>query len=263
MEQQLLRAGLWLHTLLVGVCGLALYLAPASAVLLWPWMLPPLAARFVGSLLLASALDTGIAAAAPSAPTIAGSLLMGVSLYGLIALTGVLALGDLGISTMLVLWLAVFGALAVLSAGCLLSLIGLDTELASAQPQTPLLRGLLLVDCVLVAPVGLLMYIAPAIARRFWPWDMPPINIRLIGSIFVATMILSLWALRQRGWEQVRPSVAAGGAFATLALIASVLHFSLFDPSRLVTWIFLFLYAIVSLGGILVLVQYRLRRATT
>jgi hypothetical protein len=73
--------------------------------------------------------------------------------------------------------------------------------------------------------------------------------VRLIGSIFVATAALSLWALRPRTWEEVRPSVVAGGTFATLALIASFVHFNLFDPSRLVTWLFVALYAVVAAGA--------------
>jgi hypothetical protein len=112
----------------------------------------------------------------------------------------------------------------------------------------------------LVAPVGLLMYLAPEVAQRFWPWTLPPINVRLIGSIFVATAVLTLWALRQRAWEEVRPRVVAGGMFATLALIASLLHFDLFDPGRLVTWLFVALYAIVAAGAWLATLMHARRR---
>ena len=90
---------------------------------------------------------------------------------------------------------------------------------------------------------------SPELAQRFWPWNLAPINVRLIGSIFVATAVLTLWALRQRTWEEVRPSVVAGGTFATLALIASFVHFNLFDPSRLVTWLFVALYVVVAAGA--------------
>jgi hypothetical protein len=69
-------------------------------------------------------------------------------------------------------------------------------------------------------------------------------------------MALSFWGLRQRTWEQVKPSVAAGGTFATLALIASFLHFSLFKPDRLVTWLFIALYAFVAAGSWLAIGQY-------
>jgi hypothetical protein len=50
--------------------------------------------------------------------------------------------------------------------------------------------------------------------------------------------------------------VAAGGAFATLALIASFLHFNQFDPGRTVTWVFVALYAVVALGAWLAMLLY-------
>lgn len=261
MTTTTLRTFLWLHTAIAGLAGLAYYLLPAAAAAAWPWPLPPLAARFVGSLLIASALNTGLTAVAHNDLPVNGALLSGLVLYGLMALTGVMALGEPGMSGGLPIWIAVFGGLSLLSGALLGARTGTPLDHAGTRPPSRLLRGLLALDCLLVAPVGLMMYLAPTLARPFWPWDLPPINIRLIGSIFVATMIVSLWALRQRSWEEVRPGVATGGAFATLALIASLLHFDLFDPNRAITWAFVALYAIVALGAWLVIAQYLLLKS--
>jgi hypothetical protein len=244
-----IRAILWLHTLFAGAAGAALYLFPAVAGSFWPWPLPALAARFVGALLLGAAIDTGLTAAARDELPIVGALLMGLVLYGLIDLTGVLALGALGASNGLLAWIALVGVLALGFGGLLAMRVDAPRDRSRARPQSSYLRGLLWLDFALVAPVGLLMYLAPEVAQRFWPWSLPPINVRLIGSIFVATAALTLWALRQRTWEEVRPSVVAGGTFATLALIASFLHFNLFDPGRLVTWLFVALYVVVAAGA--------------
>jgi hypothetical protein len=264
MNTTTLRTILWLHTLIAGLAGAALYLIPAAAGGAWPWPLPALAARFVGALLLAGAIYSGLTAAAPDELPVVGALLMGLILYGLIALTGVLALGDLGGSNSLLAWIALFGALALGFGGILGARVDVRRDRSHARPQSGFLRGLLWVDFALVAPVGLLMYLAPAIAQRFWPWNLPPINVRLIGSIFVATAVLTLWGLRQRTWEEVGPSVVAGGIFATLALIASFIHFNLFDPNRLVTWLFVAVYVIVAVGAWLAVLQHaRGRRAAS
>ena len=255
-----LRTILWLHTLIAGAAGAALFLFPIMAGGFWPWPLPPLAARFVGALLLGAATDTGLTAGAHDDLPVVGSLLMGLVLYGLIDLTGVLALGTLGASNGLLAWIALFGALALGFGGLLAARVDAPRDRTRARPQSRFLRGLLWLDFVLVAPVGLLMYLAPEVAQRFWPWSLKPIDVRLIGSIFVATAVLSFWALRQRTWEEVRPRVAAGGAFATLALIASFIHFNLFDPSRLVTWLFVSLYAIVAAGAWLAMILQSRRR---
>jgi hypothetical protein len=256
MNTNTLRAAFWLHTAVAGVAGLALYLFPAVAGPLWPWPLPALAARFVGSLLIAAAVASSLSAISRDELPVSGALLMGLTLYGLIALTGVMALGDLGATSGLLVLIAVFGGVSLLTGAGLAVRAGAPLNRAGARPQSRLLRGLFRLEILLVAPVGLLMYLAPAVAQRFWPWDLPPINVRLIGSIFVATMIGSFWGLRQRTWEEIRPIVAAGGTFTTLALIASLLHFNLFNPARLVTWAFIALYVLVALGAWLVLAQY-------
>ena len=249
MTTSTVRAILWLHTLIAGATGAALFLFPAIAGSYWPWPLPGLAARFVGALLLGAAIDSGLTAGARDELPVVGSLLMGLVLYGLIGLTGVLALGALGASNGLLAWIALLGAVALGFGGLLATRVDTRRDRNRARPQSRFLRGLLWLDFTLVAPVGLLMYLAPEVAQRFWPWALPPINVRLIGSIFVATAALSLWALRQRTWEEVAPRVVAGGTFATLALIASFLHFNLFDPGRLLTWLFVAIYAIVAAGA--------------
>jgi hypothetical protein len=255
MKNNTLGIIFWLHTLIVGVAGLALYIFPAVGGV-WPWPLPPLAARFVGSLLIGAAINTGLTAAARDDQPAVGALLMGLILYGLIALTGVLGAGEIGLTTPLLIWIGIFAGMPLLAGALLAARAGTPLDRAGARPQSRFLRWLLALDLLLVAPVGLLMYFAPVVARSYWPWDLPPINVRLIGSIFVATMALSFWALRQRTWEQVKPSVAAGGTFATLALIASFLHFSQFNPDRLVTWLFIALYAFVAAGSWLAIGQY-------
>lgn len=256
MSINTLRAAFWLHTVGAGAIGLVLYIFPAIAGSLWPWPLPPLAARFVGSLLLASAVASSLIGASSSELPVSGALLMGLTLYGLIALTGVMALGELALTTGVLVCIAVFGVAALLGGGVLIARAGIPLNRAGARPQSRLLRGLLLIEFLLVTPVGLMMYLAPTIAQRLWPWELTPINIRLIGSIFVATMVGSFWGLRQRTWEEIRPSVMAGGTFTTLALIASLIHFNLFNPNRLATWAFIALYIVVALGAWLVLAQY-------
>lgn len=263
MTTTTVRAILWLHTLVAAVLGAALFLLPATTGNFWPWPLPALAARFVGALLIGAAVDTGLTAGARDDLPLVGSLLMGLVLYGLIGLTGVLALGTLGASNGLLAWIALLGAVALVFGRLLATHVDAPRDRTHARPQLRFLRGLLWLDFALVAPVGLLMYLAPEVAQRFWPWGLMPINVRLIGSIFVATAVLSLWALRQRTWEEVMPRIVAGGTFATLALIASFLHFNLFDPSRPITWAFVALYAIVAAGAWLAtFLQARTRRGT-
>lgn len=251
-----LKHGLWLHTIIAGIIGLTLYLQPDSAEALWPWTLPALAARFIGALLIASAINSWLSSTAANDAPLNGTLLMGFVLYTPIALTGLLAYNQ--VNQTFPIWFGVVGGLALL-AGLFFIIRYRSHHTASfrKQPHGPDLRALLILDAILVAPVGFLMYFLPDTAQRYWPWEMSPINVRLIGSIFVATTIVSLWSLRQPNWESIRPSVISGGLFATLALFASLLHFELFNPSRIVTWAFIAIYSIVALGAWIIVFRYQ------
>jgi hypothetical protein len=101
-----------------------------------------------------------------------------------------------------------------------------------------------------VARVGLTMYLIPAQVAGLWPWAMPIIDVRLLGSIFLASAILSGWGIvRGRRRAEIDPLLAAYAGFASLALMASVAHVALFDAHRAMTWVFFGLYVYVAAGG--------------
>src|SRR5690606_13645453 len=126
--------GLWLHTIIVGIIGLTLYLQPNSAEAIWPWTLPPLAARFIGALLLASAINSGLSSSATTDAPLTGTLLMGFVLYTPIALTGLLAYGQPTLHSTFPLWFGIVGGLALL-AGLLLIIRNRNDHTATSLSQ--------------------------------------------------------------------------------------------------------------------------------
>lgn len=250
------RTVLILHMLIAGIAGLFFYLAPASAAALWPWTLPPLAARFVGSLLIGGAVCTALTALSKANAPVAGITFIGIG-DGLIALTGALYAIENGLTGPMVIWLLVFvGAALVL---ILLSLSQQPPENANLTPTSRLIRPYFTLHMIVVAVVGTVMYVLPAQAQPIWPWMMSLVNVRLIGGFFVGAAFYSFWCRRQAAWETLQPTVAFYAFFATLALIASFIHFNLFNPTRLITWIFVALYAFVGGGAWYFLWMHRWR----
>lgn len=256
MERGIRRGVLWVQAIALGAAGLALYGWPAETAPLWPWLLPPLAARFVGSALL------GIAAAAATIAAWRGPA-------GLPALAG-MAVGTLlapltGIVTGVEVSAASLVALAVALTGFTLADIALVRATRPSGPRAwaardrpgvgwgPLSRPFLAffaIHLALVLPVGLAMYLVPSAVVAEWPWKLSEINVRLVGGIFLASAPLSAMALRDRDWAAVYPTVAAYAVFAALALAAMAVHFGLFDPARARTWLFVALYAFVVIGAV-------------
>ena len=93
------------------------------------------------------------------------------------------------------------------------------------------------------------MYLLPELAQRLWPWSLSIVNVRLLGAFFVGASILSIWSVGQRSWKDIRPILGLYAVFTTLATLASIIHFNLFNPERMMTWLFFALYLFVAIGA--------------
>jgi hypothetical protein len=245
---------LWLHTLVMGFAGSVFFLFPKIAATTWPWALPPLAARFMGALLLGGAACSFACLRSRNSRCLFVMVLLAVG-DALIALSGLLAIAEIGPTPRMIGFVAFFLGTALLLA---LVMLPPARKAATSPQRTPVaraLRGFFLIHLLVVLPVGLTMYFLPSRAQLLWPWQMTPINVRLIGSFFFGAAFISLWALRQQSWESLRPVLVLYAWFASLATVASLIHLSLFDPGRTATWAFFALYTFVAGGSWLAMLR--------
>jgi len=248
MRIQLIKIGLWLHTTLTVLAGISLFLFPKTFGPLWPWALPPLAARFMGSLLVGGGICTALAALTSEPLPVEAPALLGLGDL-LIVSVGLLDIGEIGFTAKMLIWLAAFiGTTLLLEV--LLLLGGLRVDRENDQARLPRgLRRYFLIHLSVVIPVGLTMYLLPALGQRLWPWGLSLVNIRLLGAFFMGASILSMWSLRQKSWHDVQPLMGLYAVFTTLTILASIIHFNLFNPGRIITWLFFALYLFVAIGA--------------
>ncbi len=248
MNVRIARAALVVHTVVTAVAGVTFFLSPGSAAALWPWPLPPLAARFMGALFLGGAVCSAVClrAAAGRGVRVLAWLAVG---DGLIALTALIGPAPIEPAPGTAGFVAFFAALAGLLA------IGATAGSRAASPwPVPdallrVIRGFFVLHLLVVLPVGAAMYLAPDWAQPHWPWKMAPINVRLIGSFFFGAAFISAWALYQSGVPTLRAILALYTTFATAATVAALIHVGLFDPARRTTWAFFALYVFVAAGS--------------
>jgi len=241
------RGILWLHTLAMGLAGFLFFVFPGESATLWPWALPPLAARFVGSLFLGGAACSLVCLRSREDRGLFTMVLLAVG-DALIALCGLLDIASIGFTPRMIGFLVYFLGFASLLT---LAVVPATNRAATAHGTrvTRALRGFFLIHLLVVLPVGASMVFLPSWAQPLWPWQMTPINVRLIGSFFFGAAFISLWAVRQHSQEPLRPVLALYAFFASLATIASLIHFKLFDPARATTWAFFALYVFVAGGS--------------
>jgi len=248
VRSKLVKTGLWLHTVLTILAGLGLFFFPQTFGPMWPWALPPLAARFMGSLLVGGGVCTALAALAPEPLPLAGPALLGLGDI-LIASVGLLDIAETGLGGRMIVWLAAFFGLALL---LFLLLLLAGRQAFRVNDKTSLgtaLRVYFSIHMAVVIPVGLTMYLGPILAQPLWPWALSPVNVRLLGAFFVGASVLSVWSLLQKNWQAIQPLVGLYAVFTTFATIASIIHFRLFNPARIATWAFFALYVFVAIGA--------------
>ena len=248
-----IRILLWPYVASHVVLGLLFLIVPTTAAGRFPWPLPPLAARFMGSLFLAGAACGAVNIVLGRSRGLTVLALVGVgNLF--IAAAGILAVDASGITTGMALWLAWFiGVAFALLAIALPSVAGL-ADVPTPMPKS--LRRYFQIHLAVVLPVGVAMFLFPAWAQPIWPWAMSAANIRLLGAFFLGAALISFWCQRQTSWHTVLPTLALYAVFASAATVASVIHFGLFEPGRLITWVFFALYVFVASGGWYFLARY-------
>lgn len=256
----LLVAGLYLFVFAESVATLP---AAARAGNAWPWPIGPLALRFVASLVLSGALACYLVARRPDRATVAAFANVLAIVSGALLLHAVVNAGVINWSKPLSFaWMLV---LALALAGTVYMIIKMRaTRAASGQPLavTPkTARGIALFIFLLTGLVGLVMFLLPDFGRERWPWDLAnSTNVQLLGAVFLAVSLNSLLTWLQPGWYGYDIFFPVAGTFATVALIASFMHWNLFGVRPITSWVFVAVYILGGIMGFYPYVRYVLGR---
>jgi hypothetical protein len=106
----------------------------------------------------------------------------------------------------------------------------------------------------------LFLYLFPARAVAIWPWQLTPLTARMLGAVF-ALGVAGVGAWRERRWSAVRILLQVAGFMLGLILIAAARARSEFDPSNVLTWLFLagFVVTTAALVVLYVRMEWRFR----
>jgi hypothetical protein len=107
---------------------------------------------------------------------------------------------------------------------------------------TRAVAGLLAIVVVYAAVV---LYLFPDRAGQLFAWNIqPPINAAFMGAAYANGVVFLLAAITGRHWHRIAAPHAGVFAFATLLLIATVLHWDRFTHGHPVFWAWIFVYAV-------------------
>lgn len=118
-------------------------------------------------------------------------------------------------------WIAVYATVPVMMAVLAMRqwrAPGADPARAVRLPVW--LRGLVVGQALVLAPVGIGLLLAPGQTGSWWPWELTPLTARAIGAWVFSLAVAQAHAAWEDDIVRLRPATAAYLAFGLLQLVA-------------------------------------------
>lgn len=222
---------------LAAIVGIRGMFTPADIGETLPFSVPPLHARFLGSIYLSGMLGMALSIRAKYWHEVRVATSMIAIWTGMLCVVSILHLEVFDWTRVQVwIWFVAYIAYPIIGAWIVWQQRSVSDS-ASGAPLSPLLRAYFNAQGVLVTLLALFLLIAPNFMAAIWPWEITPVLAQIYGAPFLSYGLGSLMMARQRDWAEVRIVAYAELLFAAGVLIASSIHSSLFDFSALATWL--------------------------
>ena len=258
--QRIYFGAVGLLALWVGIWG---YFIPGKVDQAIPWLVPPLHARFLGSMYLSGTtfMIGGILARYYAEVKVMVRVIL--IWTGMLFVVSLFYLNEFDYSrTQVWIW---FGAYIIYPL-IALWLMWKDRTLHESLTGSRLpawVRSYLFAQGVLVTVLALILLLAPDFMVSVWPWKITRLLAQIYSAPFLAYGLSSVMISRLQTWAEIRVVVTATFVFASGVLLASFIHGTLFSPGNISTWMWFggFLLA-TSILGLLTLQAAHAGRAT-
>ncbi len=131
-------------------------------------------------------------------------------------------------------WLVVYASLPLLLAVVLwrqatVAPVSIPDEVVTPIPR--ILRGTLLWQAVVMAAIGVALWVAPSTEDSLWPWPLTPLTGRAVGSFLIGFAAAAALAARDNRLERFRGAAYAYATLGALELLAAAIFNEDFEGS--------------------------------
>jgi hypothetical protein len=138
-----------------------------------------------------------------------------------------------------------------------------EREPGPGGPSSRGARTSLTILGVVTTALAVALLVAPAAMTAVWPWRISPVLAQIYGAPFLSYGIGSWIASRPRPWSEARIVVISTAVFTLLVLGASIVHRGLFDPGRPATWVWFGGLFVASVALLTFAIDHARRRVAT
>jgi hypothetical protein len=215
------------------------YFNPAQVDSAIPWLVPPLHARFLGSMYLSGAAFMVGCILARHWDEVR-VVVPGIAIWtGMLLVVSLFYLDQFDYTrTQVWVWFAAYVVYPLIAVWLAWRHRG-DTRRQSATgPGLPgWARGYLLAQGVVVTCLALLLLLGPGLMVSVWPWKITPLLAQIYSAPFLSYGVMSLQLAYRRDWSEIRIAVAAILVFGAGVLVASFIHLGLFSATNPAAWL--------------------------
>lgn len=147
-------------------------------------------------------------------------------------------------------WLAIY-LLVPLAMGVLL-VRQVRTPGVDPAPVAPLgrvARSVIVVQAILIAPLGVALLVAPLAVAPLWPWKLTALTARAVGAWLVGLSITGVQALYENDRTRLGPAGVAAMVWGILEVLFIARFAGTLDWTRPNAWIYsLFVVSVIGIG---------------
>jgi hypothetical protein len=238
--------------ILVLLVGAGLFFVPDLVKPRWPWPLTPFNARFLGSFYLAEMVAM-VSLLVWNRWSPARMILVMAFVFTLVVTATSLVHLDLfnfGRKASWI-WFAVYAGSAIVAGLFLWNARG--TRPVAAAVSGARWRRLFQLEAVVLALYGLGLLILPKIFSAFWPWKIDPFHAQTYSAIFI-TAATGTWLISSHAPREELVALGAAqlalGLLAIIGLAVTDAMVKRVDWAASGTWLWLVLFALIALTGL-------------
>lgn len=193
-----------------------------------PWLVPPLHARFLGSMYLSGAVFM-LGAIRSRCYAEVRVVVPAIAIWtGMLFIVSLFYLGEFDYSRIQVwIWFAAYLIYPIIAIWLTWRHRG-EREHPAGPGLPKWARGYLLAQGIVVTVLALALLLLPNLMLAAWPWKITPLLAQLYSAPFLSYGLSSIMLGRQQTWSEIRVAVIATLVFVAGVLLASITHRALF-----------------------------------
>lgn len=153
-------------------------------------------------------------------------------------------------------WVVVYASVPVLMT--ILLVVQLRTpgeDGGTSEPLMPWVRGMLIVQALIMGVIGIALLVVPTTVAPYWPWELTPLTGRAIGAWLTALGVAAAQMVWENDYARIRSALFSYALLVVLQLLALARYPNEVAGSGVSLWLYVLFLASMGLVAVVTIRQ--------